>query len=733
MGMKSDRDYVDVRVVKHLAFGLYVKLNNGQPGIVRVRELSWEKDKSSHWKRNYPIGWKGKAFRLPNKEGHLQEFSIRLTEDDPWDDISEKTDVNRIFEGVVTGVVEYGAFIEIAPGVTGLLHQSHLPGWAKGSPIDIFWPGDRVKVIAREIIRKERKISLGLPPLSNPPETGENARHVENLNGSDGTPRDLDTFLDADAPRMHLLVVEDEPEQSMAVSNWLRRLGQRVDVVDSAEQALDFLERSQPDLALIDVGLPKMDGAKLAVIILEKWPQVHVVSTTDWARADDMMDELDALQERGAELLIKPILPEDLIILLKKPAPDSTESKDETRLLTLENVPALKPGNSLHSLLQRCRKQLGFDLAILFALDPAHRVTSVVERSGESILDKNVIPLLVYSPVRDVAEDHEEVVVNEIQPADRNRFRYLLEVAPLTASCIGVPVPIRTQLDYALFVFDKRPRQITKEQKMYVDAMALAIAAWLEQNKFKEQSALIQRTALIGHLTRAMVHEINNLVGPLSSRLDDLQASIDRLEKKKDQASVQDARTRLISNALDDIQKNFKKIVHTTRMFRRVVAKGKNEILRVDEIVQETMDLLHDSGDRSHIKLAFVPPPQLVIVRNQAASLEQVLLNVMLNAVQQISELRPDSGGWVQVKIEQNCDSSNNGSLRILVEDNGPGIHASLKEKIFEAGYSTRHDGSGIGLYISRNLINDMGGKIYVKESSMLGGTIFAVEIPCQL
>jgi signal transduction histidine kinase len=56
-----------------------------------------------------------------------------------------------------------------------------------------------------------------------------------------------------------------------------------------------------------------------------------------------------------------------------------------------------------------------------------------------------------------------------------------------------------------------------------------------------------------------------------------------------------------------------------------------------------------------------------------------------------------------------------------------------MKEKIFDAGFSTREDGSGIGLYISRNLINDMGGKIYVRESFVLGGTTFALEIPCQL
>jgi len=244
---------------------------------------------------------------------------------------------------------------------------------------------------------------------------------------------------------------------------------------------------------------------------------------------------------------------------------------------------------------------------------------------------------------------------------------------------------------------------------------------------------LIQRTALIGHLTRAMVHEINNLVGPLSSRLDNLQLNIKLLEKNPNRPGIQESRNRLISGELDEIQNNIRKIINTTRMFGRIAAKGKNEILRVDEIVEETIHFLRDTSDRSHVTIGFEPPDQLLVIRSQAAALEQVLLNVLLNAVQQIAELRPDSGGWVQVRMEINCDGSKSGFFRVLIEDNGPGIHASLWNKIFEAGYTTRHDGSGIGLYISRNLIEEMGGKIYIQESCILGGTIFALEIPCQL
>ncbi len=736
----SARPRVRVTITKHIAIGLLVELPDGQNGIVRVREISWNDNKRLNWRKLRPVGWAGWAIPLNHREGQHPEFSLRLAEDDPWDDLPEKFDKNEVFEGIVTGVVGYGAFIELASGLTGLLHQSQLPIWLKTPPLESFWPGDRVRVCIQAIDRQRRRISLALPPISQPPGQGSlPPRPSKGLSANGEGFTEMDEFLKTGAPKKHILLVEDEPEQALAVSNWLRRVGQVVDCVSSAEEAIDLLEKFQPDLALVDIGLPKMNGAKLAGIILDRWPQVRVVSATDWSRADELADTLDKLQARGAELLIKPILPEDLIGVLKKaneqPEPAPVEKVDGVKpLITLGEIPGLKTNRSLHALLRLCRKQLEFEQAFLFELEPVHRTVSIVEHSGSDTLwDKNAIPSLIFSPVRDVAEDQESVIVDEIQSHDRDRFRYLLELCPTTISCIGVPVTAQTQSNYALFVLDKHAREITKEKKIYAEAMGLTISAVLEQEHFKEKSMLIQRTALIGHLTRGMMHEINNLVGPLAARLDNLQTSLTRLEKKSDQPDLQETRSQLIDSELNEIQKNIRKIINTTRMFGRIVAKGKNEVLRVDQIVQETIHLLHDTSDRLHVTIVFNPPEQLLVIRSQAAALEQVLLNVMLNAVQQIAEIRPDSGGWVQVRIESKCESSKEGFFRILIEDNGPGIHASLFEKIFEAGYTTRHDGSGIGLYISRNLMEEMGGKIYVQESCVLGGTTFSVEIPCQI
>ncbi len=729
------QERIPIRVIKHLPLGLLIETGSHQQGIARVRELSWDENKRQNWRSLYPPGWRGWAILTSNKQGQNPEYSLRLTESDPWDEIPEILDKNQVYEGIVTGVVSYGAFIELASGLTGLLHKSQLPAWVTAPPIDLFWPGDRARVVIREVKREERRLSLGLPPLSSPPNEGSLPQKAARGLGQSGDyAAMLDEFLKSNAPRQHILLVEDEPEQQKAAKNWLTHVGQRVDAVENAEKALRLLEISRPNLALIDVGLPGMSGTDLARRILQTWPGVRVAIATDWARQETLSDVLDDLRRQGVELYPKPLLPEDLVAMLQnKSSPagslPAVSTQNSGPGISLVEPPGRQTKNSIHGLLRQARRHLGFEQAILFEFDPIHRATSIRDRSGEGILEKSALAALVYSPARDVAEDGEAVVMPEIEPRDHDRFRYLLELNPTLESCIGVPVHAEMQPKFALFLLGKHPRPISKEQRIYAEAIAQSIGALLEQQSFNEKSILIQRTALIGHLTRAMTHEINNLVGPLAARLDNLQNNLAKLEKHPDPAR----RDILLNTAFNDTRQIIQRIINTTRMFGRITAKGKNEILRVDEIIRETIHLLRDTSDRAHVQVVFNPPEQMLVIRSQAAAFEQVLLNILLNAVQQIAETRPGRGGWVQARIDERVKPVEAGFFRLLIEDNGPGIHAQLWDKVFEAGYTTRHDGSGIGLYISRSLVEEMGGRIYVQESSILGGTTFALEIPLQL
>jgi signal transduction histidine kinase len=169
------------------------------------------------------------------------------------------------------------------------------------------------------------------------------------------------------------------------------------------------------------------------------------------------------------------------------------------------------------------------------------------------------------------------------------------------------------------------------------------------------------------------------------------------------------------------------------RMLGRTIAIDKEEVLRLDEIINETINLMKDTSEKENIKISFIPPEKMLVARSQPAALQQILLNLLLNGTQQIAEFRSKRGGMIHIFIEDTGVSSPNKSICISIRDNGPGIHATLWETIFDLGYSTRKDGSGIGLYISKRLAEDkLKGQLYVQESFILSGTTVTLEIPHQ-
>lgn len=724
---RKDR-LVRVRVTKHLPQGLSVVLDDGQRGIIRTREIAWKDEDAVNWRADFPVGWEGFAFSIPTKKGETREFSLRLAENDPWDDFFDGWDKSEVFEGMVTSVYDYGAFVEIEPGITGLLHKSQLPPKLQPSILDLFWYGDRVLVIIREVDHELRQIGLSLAPAGKTSgeeiSTGRSQPIV-----TDEAGMGMEQILKVKIPRRHILVVEDEVSQSKAICGWLREMGQSVDAVDNAEDAIDFLSRILPDIVLVDVGLPTMSGTDLTRFILQNYPQVQAVNATDWARANDIGDTLDELQALGGKLLYKPLLPEDLAayLLYEQDQGGVHAKRDEDKLFVPRN-PAHDPGKTIHALLTACKKRLGIEQVFLFSLDPSHRRIHIVERAGEGMVNKNAIAQLIYSPVRDAAEDREVIVLNEIGEKDHKRFQYLLEFLPSTVSCMGVPVPAQSTVKYALFATDRRSRQFSDERQLYMEGLALAVGAALDQNTLRERAVLMQRSALIGNLASGMIHEINNLIAPLPYESDRLRRNLERLEQHADDASYAKVR-----NEITSIEQDIRQIISTVNTFGVIAKNPKMEVVRVDEIIKNTLLLVREISKRARVTLTFNPPENLVVVRNQAVFLEQIVLNVALNAIQQIGEHRSDGDGRIQIDMEVVNDTQGNAACRILVIDNGPGIHATLWEKVFEMGFSTRQDGSGIGLFVSRNLMEEIGGRIYVANSHILHGTVFALEFPIQI
>lgn len=746
--MHSD-NVVTVQVVRILPFGLLAKLPDGRQGIVRQREMAWDLDGHRHWRERYRVGDALPAVILRAEPDGRLELSLRLAHDDPWLDLADRLAPGTLIEGIVAGIQPYGIFVEVEPSVTGLAHRSTVPAWAHGEMDDLFWPGDHVQAVIAAVDVSGRRLSLDLRRAWAQRWAGEEGSAGAPARGQSaesngralpaGQPTRLPLELLASGQRTwSILLVEDDAAERQAVATWLQRAGQEVRATDSVEQALPGPADYRPDMVLMDLRLPGQDGIDGLARARELWPAVKRVLMTDWASADERMADLEALQEAGGALLLKPLLPEDLLsVLLTEVAtvPEPSSPPTARQLAVATAVPdalGTAPSTAVREVVRRLRRLTLASKAILFAIDPAQRKVAIVAESGRVRLRPEAVADLLYSPVRDVAEDRCFVRVEQVEQHEA-RIRYLRPLLPFQ-SCLGVPVDGDLAQHHALFLFFARPQGFGRPQEEFAQASALALAALLEQQLFRERAAEMQRLALLGHLSRALVHEINHQLSPIGFALEMLEDQCARLERQaRDAPQDVPLAADELRGHLQHVTRGMHKLIETARLFGQLTVHASEELLRLDVVIEEVVSLLRDMADRALVELEIEPAPNLCFTRAQGALVQQVLLNMVLNAIQQIAIVRPAAGGRVRIQLGQQRREEGPG-LRIAVVDDGPGIHRRLWDRIFELGFTTRQaEGSGLGLYVSRSLVEVLGGRIYVAESRRLWGSTVVLELPFNL
>ena len=305
-------DVVSVKVKRVLPFGLRVILEDGQPGLIRDRELTWSTSaEHDRLREQYTVGDMLQAVVLGENRQKQIELSLRLVQNDPWTDLPQRYHLGQLVSGVVTGIQPYGVFLELEPGVVGLLHNSRLPAWSGVNQTDLFWPGDHVIAVVDEMDVTQRRLNFSLAKAVSRrwESTAAVAAAPVKLAAADrpepfaAAAAQLPLQLWLHAQPQSILVIEDDAVQRSAVANWLRNAGQYVLSAESAEEALQLLQDYTPNIVLTDVGLPGQNGIQAVQHIRERWPDIRHVIMTDWARAEEHSAELKMLRATGGRLV----------------------------------------------------------------------------------------------------------------------------------------------------------------------------------------------------------------------------------------------------------------------------------------------------------------------------------------------------------------------------------------------------------------------------------------------
>ncbi|MEQ8769563.1 MAG: 30S ribosomal protein S1 [Phycisphaerales bacterium] len=157
-------------VVNIMSYGAFIRLEDGIEGLVHISEMSWTR-RVNHPSEMLEQGQEVDVVVL-EIDKNKQEISLGMkqTEVNPWELVSEKYPAGTIIKGAVRNLANYGAFVEIEPGIDGLLHISDM-SWTKKvtHPNELYKKGDEVECVVLDVDQEKQRVSLGIKQLTEDP------------------------------------------------------------------------------------------------------------------------------------------------------------------------------------------------------------------------------------------------------------------------------------------------------------------------------------------------------------------------------------------------------------------------------------------------------------------------------------------------------------------------------------------------------------------------------------
>ena len=517
-----------------------------------------------------------------------------------------------------------------------------------------------------------------------------------------------------------ILVVEDNPDLRHFLYDVLAGDYQVV-LAEDGRSALEMVREQPPDLVITDLMMPEMDGERFVRRLREE-QTTHIPVLVLSARADDALRET-LLEELVQDYLTKPFSPQELRARVR----NLVTVKQTVDILQKELNSQLSDITQLTAGLVASRKSLQEGLLAL----------QISERRWQGFYENTAVGIALVDP---------DGKVMKANPALQKMLGYQAHEMP-GVSLIDITVEseramTRQHVDnlvegklesYQLLKrYERRDGSclwatVTASMIPAVDQEGPRVAVIVEDVTARKDAedalartqadlARVSRLTTMGELVASIAHEVNQ---PLSAIVTNSHAALRWLERETPDYQE-------VVAALNRVHRDAVHAGHVIARIRNFLKKRglKREAVdartMIDSLIPMLQRTLAETGTTLDIRI----PDDLHPLMADQVQLQQVLLNLLVNA---IDAMRPhdDRSHAITLEVEPDPDRG----ILFRVRDSGPGVPPDRIPLIFDAFFSTKSDGLGMGLAISKSIVESHGGELWL-ESSSPAGACFAFSIP---
>ena len=764
------KNTVRVRVLDITHRGLDVIIeDDNRIGFIRRQEISWNRSSRNPTK----LPRIGDDFRAVIVSEEPRLLLSRRQVSDPWTgDGIKKYVEGQTFEAEVVNVLYHEAYVQLEPGVDALLSETQVPllryqkvndNVVEGEPINkVLKVGDRVsvKIIRADLKGKRIEVSI-VSRIRQVASLESRVSVLQNYFGISRLQRPVPSLApmilrqyDLALPVIEgFLVIDDELEEGKKIESWLgKNYPEPVDVVSNAQEAENLIRQGNfYSLVIVDRNLAGMDGEKVARGLHSLGSDLQFLLTSSVNLVDTGGTQGDypfCLKEESALVrAVGEVLSGNWGLEHQEASPQPNKIPKREYFLRQMGIQALARRSLEHNLsvlLAQLAEITKVSYALMVEVKLDDRSGTIISCSTklEHHLKKQLESGLFYSPVQEIVREAVESRATYIHKRDRfQNFFNLLE----PQSYLGLPVNIPGfTLQHVLILLDKdaetfHERETTRTFHAYLASYFLASA--IERDRMLGYMQEFDEKYAVGQLIFDLNHETKNKLVVLDTQINRLENELHRLpaDAESEQVHVWHQNALDALAAIRTAQEDLSELMHA---YERHAAR-EEEVVDIAQLLAGIERQTRNQAKRENITILIdvdsnIPPLKVI-----GSRLQQVVLNLVLNAIQMTRlhcekldliarqyERRPDIHiGSIILQARYDPDAPVL-PLQIRVIDSGPGVHWQEREIIFRPGMTTRENGAGMGLFISRNLIEWMGGRLTLLDSILFLGSVFLIELP---